>query len=178
MSALHPDSAPGTVTERAPLSGTCSAPSSISAPTSTLEPDQVGLVQEELADSFGLEGGDDGFQSDSVGPTFGEQIARSAGLAIVFSLLLILAYVAFRFEAKYAIPVMIAVIHDILITAGGQETNADGQNTPPGPGTQRWARLIELTHDQPAEKVWEMRLQADDSNWSIYRAERLPGVYP
>ena len=53
-----------------------------------------------------------------VGPTFGEQVARSAGYAIVFSLLLIAAYVAFRFEAKYAIPVMIAVIHDILITAG------------------------------------------------------------
>ncbi len=26
----------------------------------------------------------------------------------------------------------------------------------------RWARLAELTHDQPAEKVWEMRLQEDD----------------
>ena len=68
--------------------------------------------------------------------------------------------------------------NNILITAGGQETNADGQNAPPGPGTQRWARLIEVTHDQPAEKVWEMRLQADDSNWSIYRSERIPSVYP
>ena len=31
---------------------------------------------------------------------------------------MIAAYVAFRFEPKYAIPVMIAVVHDILITAG------------------------------------------------------------
>ena len=45
-------------------------------------------------------------------------MARSAGYAIAFSLLLIAAYVAFRFEAKYAIPVMIAVVHDVLITAG------------------------------------------------------------
>ncbi len=45
-------------------------------------------------------------------------MARSAAYAIIFSLLLISAYVAFRFEAKYAIPVMIAVIHDILITGG------------------------------------------------------------
>ena len=67
---------------------------------------------------------------------------------------------------------------NILVTVGGQETNADGQNAPPGPGTQRWARLIELTHDQPAEKVWEMRLQTDDANWSIYRSERLPSLYP
>jgi arylsulfate sulfotransferase len=67
---------------------------------------------------------------------------------------------------------------NILVTIGAQETNAEGKNSPPGPGTQRWARLVELTHAQPAEKVWEMRLQEDDSGWSIYRAERLPGVYP
>ncbi|MGI9203572.1 MAG: aryl-sulfate sulfotransferase [Woeseiaceae bacterium] len=67
---------------------------------------------------------------------------------------------------------------NILITIGAQETDADGQNAPPGPGTQRWARLVEVTHDQPAEKVWEMQLKADDSGWSIYRSERLPGLYP
>jgi arylsulfate sulfotransferase len=68
--------------------------------------------------------------------------------------------------------------NNILVTIGAQETDADGNNAPPGPGTQRWARLVELTHDQPAEKVWEMRLQEDDSGWSIYRAERLPTLYP
>jgi SecD/SecF fusion protein len=85
----------------------------------TIPPDEVGAVQRQLGSDFGFEGGQDqGFQSTSVGPTFGQQIARSAGYAIAFSLLLIAAYVAFRFEPKYAIPVMIAVIHDILITAG------------------------------------------------------------
>ncbi len=39
-------------------------------------------------------------------------------IAIIFSLLVISAYVAIRFEAKYAIPVIIALIHDILITGG------------------------------------------------------------
>ena len=67
---------------------------------------------------------------------------------------------------------------NILITIGAQETNADGKNSPPGPGTQRWARLVEVTHTEPAEKVWEMRLQDDDTGWSIYRAERIPSVYP
>ena len=85
----------------------------------TIPPDEIGAVQRQLDSSFGFEGGrDGGFESQSVGPTFGQQIARSAGYAIAFSLLLIAAYVAFRFEPKYAIPVMIAVIHDILITAG------------------------------------------------------------
>ena len=67
---------------------------------------------------------------------------------------------------------------NILVTIGAQETDADGGNAPPGPDTQRWARLVEVTHDQPAQKVWEMRLQEDETGWSIYRSDRLPGVYP
>ena len=78
---------------------------------------------------FGLRGGEQGFQSTTVGPTFGAQVARSAVIAIIFSLLVISAYVAIRFEAKYAIPVIIALLHDILITAGvysltGQEVTS------------------------------------------------------
>jgi hypothetical protein len=67
---------------------------------------------------------------------------------------------------------------NILITIGAQETDVEGRNAAPGPGTQRWARLVEVTHEQPARKVWEMRLQEDDTGWSIYRADRLPGIYP
>ena len=59
-----------------------------------------------------------GFSSESVGPTFGETVARSAAIAIVASLLLIMAYVALRFEPKFAIPVMIALFHDLLISVG------------------------------------------------------------
>ncbi len=81
-----------------------------------LQPGGVDEVRLALADEFGMQPGS--FENTSVGPTFGEQIARSAVLAIIFSLLLIAAYVAFRFEAKYAVPVLIAVAHDILITAG------------------------------------------------------------
>lgn len=65
----------------------------------------------------------------------------------------------------------------ILINVGAQETNAEGVNVPPGEA-QRWARLIEVTHTTPVEKVWEMRLQQDDSGWAIYRADRLAAVYP
>ena len=93
-----------------------------------IDPEQVGTVQEQLEQDFGLQTqppAEDstataagGFDSTSVGPTFGAQVAKSAAYAIIFSLLLISAYVAFRFEAKYAIPVLIAVFHDILITGG------------------------------------------------------------
>jgi SecD/SecF fusion protein len=81
-----------------------------------IEPEQVQQIQPALESDYGIV--PNGFDSQSIGPTFGEQVARSAVYAIIFSLLVICAYVAFRFEPKYAVPVMIAVIHDILITAG------------------------------------------------------------
>jgi SecD/SecF fusion protein len=71
-------------------------------------------VEPVLEEEFGAEN----VQTTSIGPTFGEQIARSAVIAIIFSLLVISAYVAIRFEAKYAVPVLIALVHDILITGG------------------------------------------------------------
>src|SRR3954451_11436413 len=76
------------------------------------------LVKNTLEKDFGLQGGENGFNGETVGPTFGAQVARSAVIAIIFSLLVISAYMAIRFEPKYAIPVIIALIHDILITGG------------------------------------------------------------
>ena len=81
--------------------------------------DQAQDVRPALESEFGtLEGGEQGIQTNSVGPTFGEQIARSAVIALIFSLIVISGYVAIRFEAKYAVPVLIALVHDILITGG------------------------------------------------------------
>jgi SecD/SecF fusion protein len=45
-------------------------------------------------------------------------VANNAAKAILFSILLICGYVAFRFQPKFAIPVLIALFHDILITGG------------------------------------------------------------
>jgi SecD/SecF fusion protein len=81
-----------------------------------LEPEQVDEVRLALDDAFGVAAGD--FSSSSIGPTFGEQIARTALIAVIASLLLIAIYIGFRFEAKFAVPVMIALAHDLLITAG------------------------------------------------------------
>src|SRR5205807_5659375 len=58
------------------------------------------------------------FTSESIGPTFGAQIARTAGIALIASLFLISIIIILRFEAKYSVPVLIALAHDILITSG------------------------------------------------------------
>lgn len=81
-----------------------------------LEPDQVREAETVLASEFGIV--ENGFDSTSVGPTFGQQVADSALKALIFSLLVIAGYVALRFDPKFAIPVLIAIFHDILITAG------------------------------------------------------------
>jgi SecD/SecF fusion protein len=84
--------------------------------TGELGPDSVKKVQRELDGAYGI--AEDGFDSTSVGPTFGQQVADSALKALIFSLLVIAGYVALRFDPKFAVPVLIAILHDILITAG------------------------------------------------------------
>ncbi|HEY3182055.1 MAG TPA: protein translocase subunit SecF, partial [Gaiellaceae bacterium] len=54
----------------------------------------------------------------NVSSSFGRQIARSAILAIVFSLFLIVLYITIRFDFKFALPVIVALLHDIVITVG------------------------------------------------------------
>src|SRR4029453_5498141 len=56
--------------------------------------------------------------SQSGGATVGQTGANSALIAIIASLAVISMYIALRFEWKYAVPVLIALMHDILITAG------------------------------------------------------------
>jgi SecD/SecF fusion protein len=84
--------------------------------SSTLKPGKINEVQRELEREYGIV--ENGFDSNSVGPTFGSTVANSARNALIFSLLVICAYVAFRFDPKFAVPVLIAIFHDILITAG------------------------------------------------------------
>jgi SecD/SecF fusion protein len=86
-----------------------------------LKPEEVQKVKAVLDSKFGsgsLSPGTKNFSSTSIGPTFGQTVAKSAIIAIIASLFLISAYIALRFEWKYAIPVLIALMHDLLITAG------------------------------------------------------------
>jgi SecD/SecF fusion protein len=54
----------------------------------------------------------------TVSSSFGRQIARSAIVAILVSLFLVVLYIAIRFDLKFAGPVIVALLHDIVITVG------------------------------------------------------------
>src|SRR5438128_12677989 len=84
--------------------------------TRKLEPNRVNRVQSALNQKFGVNRAD--FSASSVGPTFGQQIARTAVIAIIASLIVISIYIGLRFEFKFAVPVLIALAHDLLITSG------------------------------------------------------------
>ena len=57
-------------------------------------------------------------QSESVGPAVGEKLRRDAINAIFFALFFIILYLWFRFEWKYAVGAVVALVHDVLIVAG------------------------------------------------------------
>jgi SecD/SecF fusion protein len=55
----------------------------------------------------------------NVSSSFGRQIAKSALTAIIFSLLVITLYITIRFKGlAFAVPVIAAMLHDVLITVG------------------------------------------------------------
>jgi SecD/SecF fusion protein len=53
-----------------------------------------------------------------VSSSFGRQIAKSAIIAVLFSLFLVVLYIAIRFDLKFAVPVIVAMLHDVLICIG------------------------------------------------------------
>jgi len=53
-----------------------------------------------------------------VGPKVGEELTNDGGLAMLYALIGILIYVAFRFEYRFALGSISALIHDVIITLG------------------------------------------------------------
>jgi preprotein translocase subunit SecF len=55
---------------------------------------------------------------NDVGPKWGEQITAKAIRALLIFLAIVAVYIALRFEPKMAIGALVALLHDILLTAG------------------------------------------------------------
>ena len=53
-----------------------------------------------------------------VGPQVGGELTEKGGLAMLYALLGILAYVAWRFEWRFALGAVIALVHDVVVTVG------------------------------------------------------------
>ena len=59
---------------------------------------------------------------------------------------------------------------NVLVADGGRVREEDGHH---------WARIVEVTHTTPAEKVFEVVIDDEaPEGWAVFRAERLPSLYP
>jgi SecD/SecF fusion protein len=94
----------------------------IKAPAKALAPKAITKVETLLDQQFGIAINKSDktqlFDSKSVSASFGRTILIGALYAIVFSMLLIVAYLTIRFEFKYALPTIVALFHDVIITIG------------------------------------------------------------
>jgi len=55
---------------------------------------------------------------DFVGPQIGEELREDGGLGMLTALIIVMIYVAIRFQLKFSVGAVIALVHDVLITLG------------------------------------------------------------
>jgi arylsulfate sulfotransferase len=66
----------------------------------------------------------------------------------------------------------------VLVTDGGRVRTPDGKPADHPAMGQKWARVLEVTHEMPAEVVFEVVIDDPTFGWTVYRSERLPSLYP
>ncbi len=84
--------------------------------TKTLDTAQVNQVQSSLISKIGVT--EQNLDITTVGSTWGSQITHKAVLGLIIFLIAVIAYLSVRFEWKMALAAIIALIHDLIITAG------------------------------------------------------------
>lgn len=83
-----------------------------------------GVKSAELSDqvfsalSSAAEGQVDLRRVEFVGPQVGDELSEDGALAVLVALMAILLYVALRFEWRFAVGSVIALVHDVLFTMG------------------------------------------------------------
>lgn len=55
---------------------------------------------------------------DFVGPQVGDELREDGGLGMIVALLVVMMYIAIRFQYKFSIGAVVALVHDVIITLG------------------------------------------------------------
>ncbi len=76
----------------------------------------LGILQ-EASDAEGA-GAVELRRTEFVGPQVGDELREQGGLAMLLALSLVTLYVAFRFQFKFAVGSVAALVHDVIITLG------------------------------------------------------------
>jgi preprotein translocase subunit SecF len=106
--AIGPDAKVIQVTEDNPVQ--------VIVQTEALPEQRVAEIRRELAQVAGVQ--PNGVSTDSIGSKWGSTVSRKALLALLAFLVVVTIYVSLRMEFKMAVAALIALLHDLIITAG------------------------------------------------------------
>ncbi|MEV4255580.1 protein translocase subunit SecF [Spirillospora sp. NPDC049652] len=84
--------------------------------TESLDPKHVNEVKKDVAQKLNVSEND--VSSQIVGASWGGEITKKAWQALVVFMILIIAYLSVAFEWRMAVAAMVALLHDLIITAG------------------------------------------------------------
>jgi preprotein translocase subunit SecF len=93
-----------------------SRPVQVIVQTEELSQPQVARVRTELAQVAGVQVNQ--VSTDSIGSKWGSTVSRKAIIALLVFLVVVTIYVSLRMEFKMAVAALVALLHDLIITAG------------------------------------------------------------
>jgi preprotein translocase subunit SecF len=71
------------------------------------------VIQKAMPDNPFIE-----LQNDTVGPKIGKELKIDAIQAVIWAMILILIYIMWRFEFRFSLGAILALVHDVIITLG------------------------------------------------------------
>lgn len=94
--------------------------------TTTTSPEDATARATQVADALGMTAND--FEVTTIGPDWGVSVIQSSLIAFLVSILLIIVYIAIRFEYKMGVMAIVALLHDLILVVGiyalvGREVN-------------------------------------------------------
>jgi preprotein translocase subunit SecF len=107
-SAVGPEAKVVQVTQEAPVQ--------VIVQTEELSQAQVARIRRELAEVAGVQSND--VSTDSIGSKWGSAVSRRAVIALLAFLVVVTVYVSLRMELKMAAAALVALVHDLILTAG------------------------------------------------------------
>ncbi|MFC6084812.1 protein translocase subunit SecF [Sphaerisporangium aureirubrum] len=84
--------------------------------TETMPTDEVTRVQNAVSREFGIP--DNQVSKQIIGATWGGEVLRKAVIGLIVFMIAIILYLTMAFEWKMALAAVVALIHDLIITAG------------------------------------------------------------
>jgi preprotein translocase subunit SecF len=81
--------------------------------SSSITKDQIAQVKKDINGKYGTN--DSVWSEENVGPSIGKELTRNAIIALLVATLAMLVYVAFRFEIRFGVAAILALVHDVLV---------------------------------------------------------------